>query len=33
MSPREVYTHDWNSAGPDDLVADVAWPFVPHAQG
>ena len=32
LSPREIYNRDWNSAGPDDLVADVAWPFVPKGQ-
>ena len=32
LSPREVYRVPWNKAGPDDLVGDVAWPFVPRAQ-
>lgn len=27
-SPREVYFNDFMAAGPDDLVCDVAWPFV-----
>ncbi|TSA82426.1 MerR family transcriptional regulator [Deinococcus detaillensis] len=33
FAPREVYNQDWNMAGPNDLVADVAWPFVPEGQG
>lgn len=29
LSPREIYTGDWAHSGPDDLVGEVAWPFVP----
>jgi DNA-binding transcriptional MerR regulator len=27
LSPREIYFADWDSAGPDDEVCDVAVPF------
>jgi len=26
-SPREVYFTDWDNAGPDDEVCDIAYPF------
>ena len=26
-APREVYFADWDAAGPDDEVCDVAWPL------
>lgn len=32
LSPREVYNRAWNDTGPDDVVGDVAWPFVPRDQ-
>ncbi|PTA66887.1 MerR family transcriptional regulator [Deinococcus arcticus] len=30
LSPREVYPHDWDGAGPDDPAGEVAWPYRPH---
>ena len=29
-SPREVYFADWDAAGPDDEVCDVAFPMNPR---
>jgi hypothetical protein len=26
-SPREIYFADWDAAGPDDEVCDVAYPL------
>jgi len=30
LSPREIYTGNWEHCGPDDIVGEVAWPFVPE---
>ena len=27
LPPREVYFADWDNAGPDDEVCDIAYPF------
>jgi len=29
-TPREVYFADWDAAGPDDEVCDVAFPMNPR---
>lgn len=30
LSPREIYTHDWHRALPEQIVGDVATPYTPR---
>lgn len=30
LSPREIYTHDWDRTPPDGLVGEVATPYTPR---